>query len=831
MVKSKFIIMTINQLLRKSLTNLAKPIMLLAVLVFVSTANAVFAQNWDQIIKVVASDRAADDEFGRSVAISGDYAIVGAALECHNATGGDSLYRAGSAYIFKNNAGTWTQMQKIVASDRGATDMFGITVAISGDYAIVGANGEDEDATGGNTLSLSGSAYIFKNIAGTWSQVQKIVASDRATNDLFGGSVSISGDYAIVGASNEDHDASGGNTLNLSGSAYIFKNIAGTWSQVQKIVASDRGASDYFGNSVAISGDNAIVGAFQEDHDITGGNTLSNAGSAYIFKNTLGTWSQVQKIVASDRGGEDRFGYSVAISGDHAIVGAILEDNDAVGGNPASNSGSAYIFKNTAGTWSQLQKIVASDRETQDEFGFSVAISGDHAIVGAHFEDHNATGGNTLLGAGSAYIFKNTTGTWSQVQKIVASDRWTYDEFGRSVAISGDYALVSAFREDENATGGNTLSDAGSAYIFKNCTKSGTDIQSACDSFTWIDGITYTTSNNTATFTIAGGAANDCDSVVTLNLTIHYSNTATDVQTACNSYTWIDGNTYTTSNNTATDTLINADGCDSVVTLNLTIHYSNTGTDVQTACNSYTWLDGNTYSTSNNTATDTLINADGCDSVVTLNLTIHYSNTGTDVQTGCNSFTWIDGNTYTTSTTTATDTLTNAAGCDSVVTLHLTINSVSDLSTTTSGLAISANNANATYQWLDCNNAYAIINGQTGQTFTATANGNYAVELTENGCVDTSACVAITTVGIVENSFGDGLFIYPNPTKGNFSIDLGALYENAQVSITDISGKLVESKSIAQSQVLNLTIEEPAGIYLISIQAGNKKAVIKLVKE
>jgi riboflavin synthase len=314
-------------------------------------------------------------------------------------------------------------------------------------------------------------------------------------------------------------------------------------------------------------------------------------------------------------------------------------------------------------------------------------------------------------------------------------------------------------------------------------------------------------------------------------LTIHYSNTSTDVQTACNSYTWIDGNTYTTSNNTATDTLINADGCDSVVTLNLTIHYSNTGTDVQTACNSYTWLDGNTYSTSNNTATDTLINADGCDSVVTLNLTIHYSNTGTDVQTGCNSFTWIDGNTYTTSTTTATDTLTNAAGCDSVVTLHLTINSVSDLSTTTSGLAISANNANATYQWLDCNNAYAIINGQTGQTFTATANGNYAVELTENGCVDTSACVAITTVGIVENSFGDGLFIYPNPTKGNFSIDLGALYENAQVSITDISGKLVESKSIAQSQVLNLTIEEPAGIYLISIQAGNKKAVIKLVKE
>jgi hypothetical protein len=773
------IVMKNNLLFIKRLTNLAKPLMVIAVLVLGSITNSVFAQNWNQIIKAVASDRGAGDEFGRSIAISGDYAIVGAELEAHDAAGGNALVNAGSAYIFKNIAGTWTQVQKIVASDRAAYDLFGSSVAISGDYAIIGADGEDEDATGGNTLNLAGSAYIFKNTAGTWSQVQKIVASDRASNDKFSSSVSISGDYAIVGAVNEDQDATGGNTLSNAGSAYIFRNMAGTWSQVQKIVASDRGAADYFGQSVAVSGDYAIVGANFEDNDVTGGNVLSNAGSAYIFKNTLGTWSQVQKIVASDRDIMDRFGFVVAISGDYAIVGTPFESHDATGGNTFNSAGSAYIFKNTLGTWSQVQKIVALDRWINDQFGAYVAISGDYAIVGAAAEDENATGGDTLIGAGSAYIYKNNAGSWSQVQKIVASDRAAGDGFGSSVGISGDYAIVGAHYEDHDATGGNSLSNAGSAYVFKIC----------------------------------------------------LATSGTDVQTACNSFTWLDGNTYTTSNNTATDTLINANGCDSVVTLNLTIYSSNTGTDIQTACNSYTWIDGNTYTTSNSTATDTLINADGCDSVVTLNLTIHYSNTGTDVQTGCNSFTWIDGNTYTTSTTTATDTLTNAAGCDSVVTLHLTINSVSDLSTTTSGLAISANNANATYQWLDCNNAYAIINGQTGQTFTATANGNYAVELTENGCVDTSACVAITTVGIVENSFGDGLFIYPNPTNGNFSIDLGALYENAQVSITDISGKLVESKSIAQSQVLNLTIEEPAGIYLISIQAGNKKAVIKLVKE
>ena len=142
--------------------------------------------------------------------------------------------------------------------------------------------------------------------------------------------------------------------------------------------------------------------------------------------------------------------------------------------------------------------------------------------------------------------------------------------------------------------------------------------------------------------------------MVTLDLTINYSSTGTDVQTACDSFTWIDGITYTASNNTATDTLVNALGCDSVVTLDLTINYSSTGTDVQTACGSFTWIDGNTYTASNNTATDTLVNAIGCDSVVTLDLTILNSVNQADVHTACDSFTWIDGNTYTASNNTAT---------------------------------------------------------------------------------------------------------------------------------------------------------------------------------
>ena len=426
-----------------------------------------FGQNWNEMIKAVAADRGAYDQFGGSVAISGDYAIVGAWQENEDASGANTLISAGAAYIFKNNAGTWGQVQKIVAADRGGGDYFGTSVAISGDYAIVGARDEDEDVSGANTLTSAGAAYIFKNNAGTWSQVQKVVAADRATGDYFGSSVAISGDYAIVGAYGEDENASGANILTEAGSAYIFKNNAGTWSQVQKIVASDRATSDYFGSSVAISGDYAIVGAWSENEDASGINILTEAGSAYIFKNNAGTWSQVQKIVATDRGAGDRFGSSVAISGDYAIVGAHIEDEDASGANTLLGAGSVYIFKNNAGAWAQVQKIVASDRGANDRFGSSVAISDDYAIVGAFVEDEDASGANTLSAAGAAYIFKNNAGTWNQVQKIVAADRGVNDQFGWSVAISGDYAIVGAFYEDEDASGANTLSNAGATYIFR----------------------------------------------------------------------------------------------------------------------------------------------------------------------------------------------------------------------------------------------------------------------------------------------------------------------------------------------------------------------------
>jgi len=258
--------------------------------------------------KLLASDGDANDNFGYSVSISGDYAILGA-------EGDDS--GKGSAYIFKWNGTSWVEQQKLTASDGNTSDYFGWSVSISGDYAIVGAYGDDVNGT------YSGSAYIFKRDGTSWVEQQKLTASDGADGDWFGSSVSISGDFALVGAFLDD-----GNVID-SGSAYIFKRDGTSWVQQQKLTASDGAADDYFGCSVSISGDYAIVGAY-------GGNgNVIDSGSAYISKWNGTSWSEQAELTASDGAASDYFGVSVSISGDLAIVVTPYDD---------SYKGSAYAF-------------------------------------------------------------------------------------------------------------------------------------------------------------------------------------------------------------------------------------------------------------------------------------------------------------------------------------------------------------------------------------------------------------------------------------------------------------------------------------------------------
>ncbi|MGC6495386.1 MAG: glycine-rich protein [Flavobacteriales bacterium] len=292
------------------------------------------------------------------------------------------------------------------------------------------------------------------------------------------------------------------------------------------------------------------------------------------------------------------------------------------------------------------------------------------------------------------------------------SDCYQYYPLGGGGGGGGSSLLPNGFNCNQNNNNGN-------GYILISyflSTQNTIDTQDHCGSFTWIDGITYTQSNNTANYTLT--TSDGCDSIVTLNLSITETTFGTDIQEHCNSYTWIDGNTYTQSNNTATYTITNSNGCDSIVSLNLTINETTFGTDVQEHCYSYTWIDGNTYTQSNNTANYTLTNSDGCDSIVTLNLTINETTYGTDVQEHCYSYTWIDGNTYTQSNNTATYTLTNSNGCDSIVSLNLTINESSfhiDSQqhcysyTWIDGITYNSNNTSANFVLLDINGCDSII--------------------------------------------------------------------------------------------------------------------------
>lgn len=379
---------------------------------------------WNEMDKIVANDRQPGDYFSGSsfpsqggVNIYNDIAVVGAPMDDHSPL----LTDAGSVYIYRKNANCdWILVQKITASIPSPGDYFGWSAAIYGDFIVVGARNNDTDENNSNTINDAGAAYIFQNISGTWTQIQKIVSGDRETSGGFGSDVDITANRIIVGSWFEDSGPGVPNIMN-SGAAYVFEYNGITWSQFQKLVPNDRGVDDQFGFSVAISNDYAIVGALREQEDVTGvSGTLLYAGSAYIYERNV-TWNQVQKVTSTDRGSGEFFGSTVDIDGTFAIIGVFQDSEDENGLTPLSAAGSAFIFeRNLSGVWVVGAKIVASDRASGDHFGYSVAISSmGNAVVGARYEAQDATGvSGTLPYAGSAYIYSNSGGPWSQTKKL-----------------------------------------------------------------------------------------------------------------------------------------------------------------------------------------------------------------------------------------------------------------------------------------------------------------------------------------------------------------------------------------------------------------------------
>jgi len=456
-----------------------------------------------------ASNTDAGDEFGQSIAISGDTLVVGAWEEDSSAVGvggnqaDNGAVDSGAVYVFVYESGGWNQQAYIKASNTQTRDWFGSSVAISGDTLVVGALGEDSNATGingdqaNNSASSAGAAYVFVRSGTVWSQQAYLKASNTDSFDRFGNAVAISGDTIVVAAFNEDSNATGvngnqaDNSADKSGAAYVFTRSGTVWTQQAYLKASNTGASDKFGRAVAADGDTVIVGAYLEKSSATGVNgnqaddSANNAGAAYVFVRSGTDWSQQAYLKASNTEAYDQFGYSVALSGDTAVVGAAGEKSNATGvdGNQEDNSleqaGAAYVFARSGVTWSQQAYLKASNTDAFDQFGWSSAVSGDVVLIGAPYEDDGLiqlggfeAGIPAPTGAGAAYLFTRAKSVWSHAHYITASNREAEDHFGHAVALDGLRAAVAAPFEESSAVGvngnqaDNSFPDSGAAYVY-----------------------------------------------------------------------------------------------------------------------------------------------------------------------------------------------------------------------------------------------------------------------------------------------------------------------------------------------------------------------------
>lgn len=344
--------------------------------------------------RLESSDAAELDQFGYAVSLASDHALVGAF--------GDDSYR-GAAYVMVRRGGAWTEEQKLVASDAAEGDNFGWSVSLVAGRALIGAPGDD---------AYRGAAYVFVMSGGIWTEEQKLVAEDGATDENFGWSVSLTTERALVGAPRNAASR---------GAAYVFYRTGASWVEEQKLVASDDAEGERLGYSVALSDDRTLVGA--------PGNAAAR-GRALVFARNDRAWTEEQALVANDGISDDNFGVSVSLVFHRALVGAYWHD---------SLRGAAYVFARSGTSWTEEQKLFASDGAAGYRFGNALSLGADRALVGAYANDD---------ARGTAYVFVRSGGAWNEEQRLTASDGAASDLFGWSVSLDDDRALVGAHYDD-----------------------------------------------------------------------------------------------------------------------------------------------------------------------------------------------------------------------------------------------------------------------------------------------------------------------------------------------------------------------------------------------
>lgn len=394
---------------------------LLAVLVLAGSASG--QCEYAELTPTVAS---AGADFGWAVAIDGDSAIVAHSL-------------AGEVLFYDRIAGVWTFVQALGSDGLTFFDEFGKALSLDGDLAIAGATQDSE------FYDHQGAAYVFVRTAGVWATEAKLLASDAEAGDLFGNSVSVSGQRALVGAWRDDE---GGDH---AGAVYVFERSGTTWTEMTRLVPSDTNIFHAFGTVVSLSGGRALITA---PWDSTLG--LAN-GSAYIFQGAGSQWTEIAKLVPADSADGQWFGWSASLSGATAIIGAWKDSENGTG------AGAAYVFEpvGPAASWIETDKWLASDANAGDGFGYSVALSGDIALVGAPTAE-----------GGDVYLFERSGATFNESAILTSTDNQSGDQYGYSLGLAPPFAIVGALNGD------GAVGNAGSAYILH----LDADLANFCDS-------------------------------------------------------------------------------------------------------------------------------------------------------------------------------------------------------------------------------------------------------------------------------------------------------------------------------------------------------------
>lgn len=623
-------------------------------------------------------------------------------------------------------------------------------------------------------------------------QKQKLVSSDRGQNEVFGAAVAISGNYAISSAYNDSEDENGANPVNYAGSVFIYeRDSADNWIQVQKIVAPDRYVGDGFGYRVALSGNIAAICSLFEDEDAGGLNNMPQAGAVYIFmRDSSRTWNFIQKIVPSDRQPYDAFGYAIAISGNYIVAGAYQNDYDFNGGNYISNAGAAYFFeRDSTNTWQQVQKVVSPDRGVNEFFGMSCSIDSTIAVIGSTLDNEDAIGSNYISEAGSASIFtRDSSGTWNFTQKIVAADRGLQDGFGLFVSIDLPLLAVVAPYEDEDENGLNTLIDPGSVYVFEQ-NQAGVWLQE--QKLVPPDRKSYqqfgTAIEIEGNHLICGARIEPGSPLDTA--VINAAGAAYIFERNGN------GNWSMAQKIVAMDReLMDQFG----ISVALSGGYYMAGA----------WYDDLDISGNN------LLSQAGAAYIFGNCITTTY---GSASVTGCNSYTVPSGNATYTVSGVYSDTIPGSIGCDSILTITINIVPV-DTGISVNQQTITANAAGAVYQWILCPSGIAVPNA-TGQSYTPAVTGNYAVIVTENGCSDTSACtfININNIGMNEYALSNSLHIFPQPAADVLYFDTNGIPVTA-LKVWDNCGRQLQPGFSTQGQLAVGSLAP--GMYMLEVHTA-----------